>query len=314
MFKGNLREDWAVNPDKVYDSVLQYLFHQRANCLADDIPLLTWKYNSVTCAATPWEDFNDAPNLHRWSITSFNGPLSRHVIYHFLDNDKGGEELYLLSFTDLANFLRGCAPHDVAHHMFHLTRLLVIARYLETNLQSLFDAHRADQRKLREAETEVATARAERDVAQAALRRNGQESNNLPGAVGGLLEARAALARAEASLAHEQQRGAQLQVVLDQAAFRPWYANTVDPDPDRTAEEDYQQRLLKAGDYHLQLEMQRNDLAERNKTLVKEIATITDTIKQLEWQLRQALHPSIVLVSRMETIVSRSEVSTHPDS
>ena len=76
------------------------------------------------------------------------------------------------------------------------------------------------------------------------------------------MEARAALARAEASLAHEQQRGAQLQVVLDQAAFRPWYANTVDPDPDRTAEVDYQHRLLKAGDYHLQLEMQRNDLAE----------------------------------------------------
>jgi hypothetical protein len=35
--------------------------------------------------------------------------------------------------------------------------------------------------------------------------------------------------------------------------------------------------------------MQRNDLAERNKTLVKEIATNTDTINQLEWQLRQAL-------------------------
>ena len=32
----------------------------------------------------------------------------------------------------------------------------------------------------------------------------------------------------------------QLQVVLDQAAFRPWYVNTVDPDPDRTAEEDCQ--------------------------------------------------------------------------
>ena len=32
----------------------------------------------------------------------------------------------------------------------------------------------------------------------------------------------------------------QLQVVFDQAAFRPWYVNTVDPDPDRTAEEDCQ--------------------------------------------------------------------------
>ena len=76
---------------------------------------------------------------------------------------------------------------------------------------------------------------------------------------------------------------------MDQAAFRPWYANTVDPDPDRTAEVDYQHRLLKAGNYHLQLEMQRNDLAERNKMLIKEIATNTDTINQLEWQLRQAL-------------------------
>jgi hypothetical protein len=128
--------------------------------------------------------------LHRWSITSFNGPLSRHAIYHFLDNDKGGEELYLLSFRDLANFLRGCAPHDVAHHMFHLTRLLVITRYWEANLQSLFDAHRADQCKLREAETTVAAARAERDVAQAALLRNGPASiDNLHGAAGDLLEA-----------------------------------------------------------------------------------------------------------------------------
>ena len=32
----------------------------------------------------------------------------------------------------------------------------------------------------------------------------------------------------------------QLQVVFDQAAFRPWYVNTVHPDPDRTAEEDCQ--------------------------------------------------------------------------
>jgi hypothetical protein len=47
---------------------------------------------------------------------------------------------------DLANFLQGCAPHDVAHHMFHLTRLLVIARYLETNLQSMFDAQTSRSR------------------------------------------------------------------------------------------------------------------------------------------------------------------------
>jgi len=59
----------------------------------------------------------------------------------------------------------------------------------------------------------VAMARAERDVAQAVLLLNGQESiNNLPR---DLSEARAALAPAEASLAHEQQQGAQLQVDLD---------------------------------------------------------------------------------------------------
>ncbi len=29
------------------------------------------------------------------------------------------------------------------------------------------------------------------------------------------------------------------------------FANTVDPDPDRTAEEDYQQRLIKSGGYRL---------------------------------------------------------------
>ena len=102
--------------------------------------------NPVTCAATRWDEFSDAPNLHRWSITSFNDPLSCNTIYHFLDNDKGCEELYLLSFMDLANFLQGCAPHDVAHHMFHLTRLLVIARYLETNLQSMFDAQTSRSR------------------------------------------------------------------------------------------------------------------------------------------------------------------------
>ena len=35
--------------------------------------------------------------------------------------------------------------------------------------------------------------------------------------------------------------------------------------------------------------MQRNDLAERNKTLVKEIATNKDNITQLNWQLSQAM-------------------------
>jgi len=59
----------------------------------------------------------------------------------------------------------------------------------------------------------------------------------------------------------------------------------VDPDPDRTAEEDCQQRLIKVSDYHLQLAMQRNDLAERNKTLTRETTLNKDTINQLNWQL-----------------------------
>ena len=42
----------------------------------------------------------------------------------------------LLSYRDLANFLNGCAPHDIAHHIFHLTRLLVTARYQKDRLQS----------------------------------------------------------------------------------------------------------------------------------------------------------------------------------
>lgn len=57
--------------------------------------------------------------------------------------------------------------------------------------------------------------------------------------------------------------------------------NTVDPDPD------YQQRLIKVGDYHLQLAMQCNDLAERNKTLTRETTLNKDTINQLNWQLSE---------------------------
>ena len=74
----------------------------------------------------------------------------------------------LLSYRDLANFLNGCAPHDIAHHNFHLTRL-VTARYLEDRLQSLFDCYRICLRDKRWAEAETSNAREERDVAHAAL-------------------------------------------------------------------------------------------------------------------------------------------------
>ena len=66
-------------------------------------------------------------------------------------------------------FLNRCAPHDIAHHIFHLTRLLVTARYLEDRLQSLFDCYRICLRNKRRAETEASNARGERNVAHAAL-------------------------------------------------------------------------------------------------------------------------------------------------
>ena len=69
----------------------------------------------------------------------------------------------LLSYLDLANFLNGCAPHDIAHHIFHLTRLLVAVRYLEDRLQSLFDCYKRLRDK-RRAETEASNAWEERDV------------------------------------------------------------------------------------------------------------------------------------------------------
>ena len=75
----------------------------------------------------------------------------------------------LLSYQNLANFLNGCAPHDIAHHIFHLMRLLVTARYLEDHLQSLFDCYRICLRDKRRAETKASNARGERDVAHAAL-------------------------------------------------------------------------------------------------------------------------------------------------
>ena len=103
-----------------------------------------------------------------WCTTSFRGPLPPHVIYYFLDNESGGDNLTLLSYRDLANFLNGCTPHDI-HHIFHLMRLLVTARNLEDRLQSLFDYFRIWLRDKCRVETEASNARGERDVALAAL-------------------------------------------------------------------------------------------------------------------------------------------------
>ena len=75
----------------------------------------------------------------------------------------------LLSYRDLANFLNGCATHDIAHHIFHLTRLFMTARYLEDRLQSLFDCYRICLCDKRRAETETSNVRGERDVAHTAL-------------------------------------------------------------------------------------------------------------------------------------------------
>jgi len=74
--------------------------------------------------------------------------------------------------------------------------------------------------------------------------------------------------------------------VLDQAAFRPLYANTVNPEPDRTAEEDYQQRLIEASENHLQLEgvLVGGDLFEKRLVSLRQIVAV-----QLEWQLSQAM-------------------------
>ena len=48
MFRGNHRYDLKINPKKIYDFALKYLFYQRATCLTDDIQLLTWKCNPLS--------------------------------------------------------------------------------------------------------------------------------------------------------------------------------------------------------------------------------------------------------------------------
>ena len=137
--------------------------------VADDAILLSWKYDPTTETVLPWTSLPTETDKLAWVTTSFRGPLLPHVIYYFLDNESGGDSLMLLSYGDLANFLNGCAPHNIAHHIFHLTRLLVTARYLEDRIQSLFDCYRICLRDKRRAETDASNARGERDVARAAL-------------------------------------------------------------------------------------------------------------------------------------------------
>jgi hypothetical protein len=48
MFRGIRRYDLNINPKKIYDFALKYLFYQRATCLTDDIQLLTWKCNPLS--------------------------------------------------------------------------------------------------------------------------------------------------------------------------------------------------------------------------------------------------------------------------
>ena len=91
-------------------------------------------------------------------------PLPPHVIYYFLDND-----LMLLSYRDLVNFLNRCAPHDIVHKIFHLTRLLVTARYIEDRLQSLLDYYRICLCDKNRTKTEASNARGERYISYAAL-------------------------------------------------------------------------------------------------------------------------------------------------
>lgn len=62
---------------------------------------------------------------------------------------------------------------------------------------------------------------------------------------------------------------------------RPYYANVVDPDPNQTSEQDYQQRLQKDADYHQLLEERRNDVGERKTELTKDLAAKAATINQL---------------------------------
>ena len=132
-----------------YRSVLRAVIKRRVNLVTDDAILLPWKYDPTTATALLWISLPTDKEKLAWVSTSFRGPFPPHVIYYFLGNESGGGNLMLLSYRDLANFLNGCTPHDIVHHIFHRTRLLVTARYLEDRLQSLFDCYRICLREKR---------------------------------------------------------------------------------------------------------------------------------------------------------------------
>ena len=151
-FFPHARDNIWTSQEGNYRSVLRALILRRA-----------------TETALAWTSLPTEKEKLAWVTTFFRGPFPPHVIYYFLDNESGGDNLMLLSYRDLANFLNECTPHDIAHHIFHLTRLLVTARYLEDRLQSLFDCYRICLRDKRQAETEASNARGGRDFAHAAL-------------------------------------------------------------------------------------------------------------------------------------------------
>ena len=173
---------------------MRALIQRRANLVAQDIILMSGKYDSTTETALPWTSLPTEKEKLAWVTTSFRGPFPPHVIYYFLDNESGGDNLMLLSYRDLANFLNGCAPHDIAHHIFHLTRLLVTARYLEDRLQSLFECYRICLRDKRRAETDASNARGELDVAHAALQLS--SGQNATSETSGVAQLRAELSAA----------------------------------------------------------------------------------------------------------------------
>jgi hypothetical protein len=123
-FYPDARDNTWTPQEGNYRSVLRALIQRRANMVADDAILLSWKYDPTTETAIPWTSLPTETDKLAWVTTSFRGPLPPHVIYYFLDNESAGDCLMLLSYRDLANFLNGCAHQDIAHHMFQLWRLL----------------------------------------------------------------------------------------------------------------------------------------------------------------------------------------------
>jgi hypothetical protein len=82
-------------------------------------------YSPGTKAQSPAQPPHGTSSTTRETCTA--GPL-QVMIYHFLDNDKGGEELYLLSFTDLANVPPDSPPgHRKIHRNY--CRLRFVSKY-----------------------------------------------------------------------------------------------------------------------------------------------------------------------------------------